>query len=67
MPAAVRVFALLSLVLLTALGTATATCSPDFDGDGICEGDNCPFVSNPSQSDVDGDLRGGEPELSRLL
>ncbi len=35
----------------------TNTCGcPDADGDGICDADdNCPFVTNPDQSDFDGD------------
>ena len=30
------------------------TCG-DFDGDGLCATDNCPFVSNATQYDADGD------------
>ncbi len=50
---------------LCPVGTDTADCTrednplPDSDGDGIADSvDNCPTVSNPDQSDTDGDGQG---------
>jgi hypothetical protein len=44
---------------LSGTGDATTgTCTSDFDGDGVCDDpaeDNCPFLANPDQADVDGD------------
>ena len=50
----------LTAVLAAALVTCPAfACPEDGDGDGVCDAlDNCPAVSNPSQSDIDGDLVG---------
>ena len=36
--------------------TVWAMCDPDRDGDGVAnEGDNCPDIANPDQSDMDCD------------
>ena len=45
-----------SLALLGPRPHAAWACPQDSDGDGVCDAqDNCPGVSNPDQSDLDGD------------
>jgi MYXO-CTERM domain-containing protein len=40
-------------------GDAPSTCVPDRDEDDVADdGDNCPFVANPDQGDIDGDGQG---------
>lgn len=50
--------------LLQAMGPCVTPIDLDADGDGIPDvEDNCPGVSNPSQSDVDGDTDGDACDL----
>ncbi len=44
---------------ITGAGGAIVAASPDTDGDGVPDHlDNCPYVANPDQADVDGDQVG---------
>src|SRR5436309_3561914 len=46
----------------------TYQAGPDLDGDGVCDdGDNCPGVANPSQSDVDGNGVGDACDQNRVF
>jgi len=51
------------LAIVLGMGAITPAAfagnGPDFDGDGVADGDdNCPTVPNPLQTDTDGDLTG---------
>src|SRR5262245_5386080 len=49
----------LTCLVLTGPARVTLACPGDSDGDGVCDAmDNCPAVSNPGQSNLDGDLLG---------